>query len=317
MTMDRAEAVLFREGVRRALSAKDPVAAQNALGDLGWIDALEGDRRSAVSILFDEQGRGASASRALEAVVASGMGLESGTAVLLPPIGTDSPPGQIDGRRFSAHGLGWSGVQDLVEVVVPSSTADGGVVGVRAPVASLAVRAITGLDPRLGLVDISVDGDVTDAQSLAWADGVADGRLALAQEILGACRSMVDLACVHARERVQFGQPIARFQAVRHRLADAFTASEAAEAAVEVAWRQPSPDAAMMAKVLAGRAAKIVGKHAQQVLAGMGFTKEHPFHRFLFRAQVLDHMLGSSRDLTRARGLDLLAARRSPALVPL
>ena len=64
----------------------------------------------------------------------------------------------------------------------------------------------------------------------AWQSAVALGRRAVAHQIAGASRAMLDLARTHALERVQFGRPIARFQAVRHRLADALVAVEALEA---------------------------------------------------------------------------------------
>ena len=83
---------------------------------------------------------------------------------------------------------------------------------------------------------------------------VALGRRAVAHQIAGASRAMLDLARTHALERVQFGRPIARFQAVRHRLADALVAVEALEATLDARpgrsraptrrrSRRPSPDA--------------------------------------------------------------------------
>ena len=69
---------------------------------------------------------------------------------------------------------------------------------------------------------------------------------------------------------MQFGRPIARFQAVRHRLADALVAVEALEAALAAAREQPSPETAALAKALAGRSVHTVARHCQQVLAGIG-----------------------------------------------
>ena len=79
---------------------------------------------------------------------------------------------------------------------------------------------------------------------------------------------MLDLARAHALERVQFGRPIARFQAVRHRLADALVAVEALDAALGAAWDEPNPMTAALAKAIAGRTARTVATHCQQVLAG-------------------------------------------------
>jgi alkylation response protein AidB-like acyl-CoA dehydrogenase len=73
----------------------------------------------------------------------------------------------------------------------------------------------------------------------------------------------------------------------------------------------------MLAKSLAGRAARIAATHCQQVLAGIGFTAEHPFHHFLARALVLDSVLGSATELRSAIGAKLVAAETIPRLVEL
>ena len=70
--------------------------------------------------------------------------------------------------------------------------------------------------------------------------GVALGRRAVAHQMLGASRTMLELARAHASERVQFGRPIASFQAVRHRLADALVAVEALEATLNAAADEPN-----------------------------------------------------------------------------
>ena len=53
------------------------------------------------------------------------------------------------------------------------------------------------------------------------------------------------------------------------------------------------------------------------MLAGIGFTTEHPLHHYVRRALVLDHLLGDSRSLTAALGEQLLRERRLPAPLPL
>jgi len=128
---------------------------------------------------------------------------------------------------------------------------------------------------------------------------------------------MIELATEHARTRVQFGQPVGSFQAVRHRLAEALVSREGAAAAVELSWdADDEPLAAMLGKSLAGRSARITATHCQQVLAGVGFTAEHPFHRFLKRALVLDLLLGSAAELPAQIGARL-AANGVPRLVEL
>ena len=166
----------------------------------------------------------------------------------------------------------------------------------------------------------SVEHTVAPATTIdarMWEQALAAGRRAIAHQIAGACRAMLDLACAHALERVQFGRPIARFQAVRHRLADALVALETLEAALTAAWDEPNPMTATLAKAIAGRTARTVATHCQQVLAGIGFTTEHPFHRFLKRTMVLEGILGSSDDLVTDVGRGLLATRFVPTLIEL
>ena len=150
-----------------------------------------------------------------------------------------------------------------------------------------------------------------------WEAAVAAGQRALAHELVGASRAMLALARDHAVDRIQFGVPIASFQAVRHRLAESLVAVEAADAAVGAAWTDSTPLSATMAKAVAGHSARTVARHAQQVLAGVGFTTEHPLHHHVRRTFVLDALLGDSRRLTIQLGEHLLETRRLPPLLPL
>jgi alkylation response protein AidB-like acyl-CoA dehydrogenase len=83
------------------------------------------------------------------------------------------------------------------------------------------------------------------------------------------------------------------------------------------AWEDGTPVAAAMAKAIAGRAARLVAKHCQQVLAGIGFTDEHEFHTYFRRVLLLDALLGDARSLTKAQGAELLRTRELPGMLPL
>ncbi len=174
-----------------------------------------------------------------------------------------------------------------------------------------------GIDPDLGLVEVHGEVTIADASPVDWSAGVQLAQLALAHELVGVSHRALALAREHALERVQFGQPIAKFQAVRHRLAETLVAIETAVAVLDAAWIEPSPVAAAMAKATAGRSARVVAKHCQQVLAGIGFTDEHDLHRFLRRIWSLEQLFGSSATLTKQLGHDLLATRQLPPLLPL
>ena len=79
----------------------------------------------------------------------------------------------------------------------------------------------------------------------------------------------------------------------------------------------PSALTVNLARVLAGRAAIDAGRHCQQVLAGIGFTRDHDFHRYLFAAIELDGLYGTTAALTKQLGRDLIAGRTVPRTIDL
>jgi alkylation response protein AidB-like acyl-CoA dehydrogenase len=305
--MDADERELFARTLDHLTAARTGAALDAALADLGWSDALADDPRPAVAGLFERQGRANATSSALDDVLAGALGVNTGgpVAVVLPPLGADGPPGTTGGLATAALG------RRATALVVAGGEAR------LVPVADLTVRSVGGLDPalRLAAVDTTAPGDPAGAAD--WTAAVAAGRVALGHELVGASRAMLALARDHAVERVQFGRPIASFQAVRHRLAEAHVAVEGAAAALDAAWDTPSAATAALAKAAAGRAAVIVTGHAQQVLAGIGFTTDHDFHRHLRRAKVLDQLLGGHRRLTAELGARLLRDRAFPQLLAL
>ncbi|WP_406449711.1 acyl-CoA dehydrogenase family protein [Streptomyces sp. NBC_01622] len=143
---------------------------------------------------------------------------------------------------------------------------------------------------------------------------LAGGRVALGWWLLGTGRAMLALARQHAVDRVQFGRPLASFQAVRHRLAETLVALDGAEATLVAATDDLG---ALLAKAAAGQAALTAARHCQQVLGGIGFTAAHDLHRHVRRAMVLDGLLGSARELTREAGALLRAGGSAPRLVHL
>jgi alkylation response protein AidB-like acyl-CoA dehydrogenase len=181
------------------------------------------------------------------------------------------------------------------------------------------MRPVSGIDPSAGVVEVTADhvAATIGEDPLPWVDAVALAQLAVSNEILGAARTMLALARDHAVDREQYGRPIGRFQAVRHRLAEALVAIQAADAVLTAAVDDPSPELTGVAKSLAGRGARIAARHCQQVLAGVGFTAEHPFHRYYRRVLLLDQLFGSSHALTSELGGRLLRSRTLLALLPL
>lgn len=321
--MDATEVELFERSVRQAAADHTSDALDAALTALGWNDALADDPYTAVSILFAVQGGANATSSALDQVVATGLGLGPRTteAVVLPRLGASTVPGTAAGDGVSVRGLATHALTraDTAVVAVTGDAGDSYTVTVAA--ADLRLEPVRGMDPDFGLVQVTGDGvcfaSRTDAPASAWRTAVVLARLAASYEMLGGARTMLALAREHALDRIQYGGPISRFQAVRHRLADTLVAIEAAEAVVEAAREGPSPELAAMAKSLAGASALTTARHCQQVLAGIGFTAEHAFHRYFRRILVLDQLFGSAHALTAELGGELLRSRAFPALLPL
>jgi hypothetical protein len=145
---------------------------------------------------------------------------------------------------------------------------------------------------------------------------LAAGRRALGWWLVGIGRVMLSLARQHALDRVQFGRPIASFQAVRHRLAETLVAIEGAEATLQET-DESDEFACLLAKAAAGEAALTTARHCQQVLGGIGFTAEHRLHHHVKRVLILDGLLGSARELTREAGATVVANGSAPRLANL
>ncbi|MFP4514205.1 MAG: acyl-CoA dehydrogenase family protein, partial [Acidimicrobiales bacterium] len=137
-------------------------------------------------------------------------------------------------------------------------------------------------------------------------------RLILSAEAVGVARECTDLAAAYAKERHQFGRPIAMFQAVKHHCANMAVATELATSAVWDAARAASTGgdqltyAAATAASLAGPAADLCANLNTQIHGGIAITFEHDAHLFMRRATtllaVLDHKAAAAdlADLTRA-----------------
>jgi Acyl-CoA dehydrogenase, C-terminal domain len=322
--MDEAERTLLSATVHDAVAAaaSTPAAIDAALTDLGWLDMLASEPRDAVEIVFNALGAANAMSSALDDVVASVLGVpaRADLAVLLPPFASWSPPGVLDPRGLVAAGLASARVATATELLVVGC--DGSeLVTMTMAMTDVDRTPVRGVDPDAGLYTMYVTApaaaSVAPLDGEAWGTATAFAQRALAHQMAAASRVMLGLACAHAREREQFGRPVARFQAVRHRLADALVAVEALEAAVAAADDEQSPTTAALAKAVAGRTARTVAAHCQQVLAGVGFTTDHPFHRFMKRTMLLDGIFGSADALVVAIGRQLLATRTVPTLIEL
>ncbi len=320
--MDVEELALFERGLQNAAAHRDGGPLDAALDGLGWWDALASDPRPAIALLFEVQGATTTRSSALASVMAGPLGVAGGPGrgMVLPGAGRSDPPGTVARGVLRVHGLAGDGLLDQPSALVATSV-DHRVHMITVPTGSLRLRPIEGVDPRLCLLEVTGEiegvGAGVEVPAADWAIATALGRLAVAHELVGASRAMLELACEHARGRIQFDRPIASFQAVRHRLAETRVGIDLAAAMLDAAWLDGSADTAAMAKAVAGRQARTAARHGQQVLAGIGFTVEHPFHHYVRRILVLDALLGTAAALTTDLGQQLIGSRRLPPLLPL
>lgn len=119
----------------------------------------------------------------------------------------------------------------------------------------------------------------------------------LAAEQAGGSRACVELTAEHARTRIQFGQPIGRFQGVKHRLADMEVRTyQAHSASVWAAWQEPGSEfaatGAAVARLWCSQAFVQNAYDTIQLHGGLGITWEHDAHLHLRRAQASAGLLG-------------------------
>ena len=126
-------------------------------------------------------------------------------------------------------------------------------------------------------------------EAAALLDRAAVGASA---ELLGSAARVLEMAAAYAKDRVQFGQPIGAFQAVKHRCADMVVDVEGMRSVAWYgAWAVAADDAdrsvaASTAKVWCSDAAQRVMASGLQVHGGIGFTWEHDLHLFMKRSQL-------------------------------
>lgn len=125
------------------------------------------------------------------------------------------------------------------------------------------------------------------------------GRIGIAAQSLGIAEAALKAATAYAKERVQFGKPIAAQQGVGFKLADMATAVEAAKLMVYKAADLrtkglPCGQEASMAKMFASRTAVQTAIDAVQILGGYGYTKDYPVERYFRDAKVTEIYEGTS-----------------------
>jgi alkylation response protein AidB-like acyl-CoA dehydrogenase len=252
------------------------------------------------------------------------------TAALTEPDG-DDPAQPTTTAALTAAGWLLSGVKTMVGVaaeadwlLVPAATADGSavfLVRAGAPGVTVQRQQVTGglstgglSTGQLVLADAAVPADQVlgsgpDGQrAAAWL--AAHGTVGLCAAQLGVLERALEMTAEYTQSRVQFGRPIGTFQAVRQRLADAYTDVEAVrltmwQAAWQLAEGLPASTAIATAKFWAADAGHRVAHTAVHLHGGVGIDVSYPLHRYFTAAKRGEFALGGATTQLRHIGAAL------------
>ena len=204
---------------------------------------------------------------------------------------------RLDGTKTAAS----FGPESDHLIVLARVEGDPALFAVAAKTHGVTLYAYPTIDNR-GAADIVFDGvRVNDEDCLAIGSQVADlvdeyrdRAIALqTAEAVGLLDALVEQTVSYTAQRRQFGQPIAEFQALQHRMVDMFRESELARAAARLvaeALETGSADrsrAASVAQAIAARACRHVSQEAVQLHGGMGMTAELPLSGYVRRATMI------------------------------
>ncbi|WP_370617790.1 acyl-CoA dehydrogenase family protein [Mumia sp. Pv 4-285] len=307
--------------------------------DLGWSsvhlpDRVGGADGSLVdaALITRECGRAAYASPLLQtlraATTMSALGADKTYDDVLSRIGDGeiatlvAPPDRAVVADVAAGGfvlsgrpvvVEWLAQADWVVLVLPTVGQD--CIGAVVPADFLGDRAVEvpSIDNerivRLDLDGLELPEDVvrsTNVSATEAAYALARADLLRASAMVGGAQDVVERTAKYALERHQFGQPLGRFQAVRHHLARMVIAADGAQLLCDDALDRAQPGAdetaiAQAAVFAAGRAYVDVVLTAAQVHGGVGTTVEHILHHHFRRAKAMQ--LRSGQRSARLREL--------------
>jgi butyryl-CoA dehydrogenase len=226
-----------------------------------------------------------------------------------PAAGTDAANQQTRavksaaGYRITGSKVWVANAEDAAVAIVFARTRPGlrgqGVTAFLVPMDTPGIRRTARADSLgvrgLGCMDLDLDLAVTDDQVLGQVDqgfelamwALQGGRVAIAAQALGIGQAALDEAIRYAKQREQFGQPIANYQAIQWMLADMATELAAArmltlKAAAAKDSQEKSTVEAAMAKLAASEAAHKAADKAMQILASAGYRRGSVVER-LFR----------------------------------
>ena len=153
---------------------------------------------------------------------------------------------------------------------------------------------------------LTLDGVQVDAGQRINCDAQAmtrlldKGSVAVAAEMVGAAETVLEMTSQYAKDRIQFGAPIGKYQGVKHRLAEIYLDIESFKSLVYyAAWTvDQSPEAlarsASIAKAYASDAFVAIGIEGVQLHGAIGFTAEYDVQLFLKRSKWARPMFGDA-----------------------
>ena len=162
-----------------------------------------------------------------------------------------------------------------------------------------AVRQVGSVDSTRRIFEVDVRPASTHL-AVNVDDWLERAYVAVAAELVGTARWLLQTSIEYAKQRVQFDVPIGSFQAIQHKLANMSLAVERAISATYYAAMAIDADdadrhrAAHVAKAAAGRAATLCAKDGIQIHGGIGYTWEHDLHLYIRRAYASEALLGTS-----------------------
>ncbi len=132
--------------------------------------------------------------------------------------------------------------------------------------------------------------------ALSTLDG---GRIGIAAQAVGIARAALEESVAYARERRQFGRPIAEFQAIQWKIADMATRIDAARLlTLRAAWLRDQGKRctaeASMAKLFASETAMFAAHQGVQIFGGYGYIKDYPVERYFRDAKITEIYEGTS-----------------------
>ncbi len=251
------------------------------------------------------------------------------TATLVDGGATDATPPETTARR---DGAAWrlDGVKTCVpaaelaaRIVVPARTGATTVgfflVDPRARGVTVERQLLTNAEPHGRLTFAGATVPASDVLGDPAAGGPALGWLldralaAYSVVQVGVCERALRMAAEYTTGREQFGRPIASFQAVHQRAADAYIDLEAIrltawEGLYRLAHGLPADDHVLVAKFWAAEGGQHVAVAAQHLHGGIGVDVDYPLHRYFMWAKHIELMLGSASEQLARLGARIAAA---------